>query len=133
VAFNVNFSFADYTRAPDAIFFGDRPLANPGYSAFTLSGSVGNGDTYVNDPLDVLRIEQRLKYLGFDNDTDPTNAEFIVDGKFGKDEEAVLLHFEKITFDGSTVRVESKVENTHEFYDIAKETLKKSQASSLYH
>jgi hypothetical protein len=44
-------------------FVGDRPLDNPGYSKLVLTGSVGfNGD---NKPLDVLKVEQRLKYLGF--------------------------------------------------------------------
>ncbi|MCX6016396.1 MAG: hypothetical protein NT020_12555, partial [Chloroflexales bacterium] len=44
-------------------FFGDRPLDNPGYSEFSLKGAVGVNQA--NDRLDVARVEQRLKYLGF--------------------------------------------------------------------
>ncbi len=59
-------------------FFGDRPLDNPGYSKFELRGSVGVGAGNLNDRLDVYRVEQRLKYLGFPamgtgyNGTSPT-------------------------------------------------------------
>ena len=44
------------------VFFGDRPLDNPGYSAFSLADEVKVGSKNV---LDVYRVEQRLKYLGF--------------------------------------------------------------------
>jgi hypothetical protein len=79
-------------------FFGDRPLDNPGYSAFTLHGEVSvaaqNNNTI--DLLDVYRVEQRLKYLGFpamgsDTKGVPTEAnntiqDFTVDGNWGRDE-----------------------------------------------
>ena len=53
----------DYANTPN-IFFGDRPLDNPGYSQFTLKGEVKAG-VKTNDVLDVYRVEQRLKYLGY--------------------------------------------------------------------
>ena len=52
----------DYTKAPGTVFFGDRPLSDPGYSAFTLTGDVKVGST---NTLDVYRVEQRLAYLGY--------------------------------------------------------------------
>ena len=51
----------DYARQASA-FFGDRPLDNPGYSKMELTGEVKVGST---NRLDVLKVEQRLKYLGF--------------------------------------------------------------------
>ena len=36
-----------------------------GYIPLNLIGSVGNGQNYENRPLDVYRVQQRLKYLGF--------------------------------------------------------------------
>ncbi|HND81548.1 MAG TPA: Ig-like domain-containing protein, partial [Accumulibacter sp.] len=80
------------------VYFGDRPLDDPGYSKFELKGSVGiNAD---NDRLDVYRVEQRLKYLGY-NAYDPTKAsasitEFAVDGIFGDPERRALQLLEKI-------------------------------------
>ena len=82
----------DYASAP-AAFFGDRPLDNPGYSKMELTGEVKVGST---NRLDVLKVEQRLKYLGFpamgsDAGGVPTAAnntiqDFKVDGVWGRDE-----------------------------------------------
>ncbi|MDS4013282.1 MAG: Ig-like domain-containing protein, partial [Candidatus Accumulibacter sp.] len=80
------------------VYFGDRPLDDPGYSKFELRGSVGISAD--NDRLDVYRVEQRLKYLGY-NAYDPTKAsasitEFAVDGIFGDPERRALQLLEKI-------------------------------------
>jgi|CXWL01.1.fsa_nt_gi hypothetical protein len=84
-------------------FFGDRPLDNPGYSAFTLHGEVGVGKA--NDLLDVYRVEQRLKYLGFPamGYGDPLNTaaqnklqEFDVDGQWGSKESYASRFFYKV-------------------------------------
>ena len=81
-------------------FFGDRPLDNQGYSKFALSGSVGVGSGNTNDVLDVYRVEQRLKYLGYTAfGTGSGNAlvkgvrvpdEFTVDGNLGNKEQSAL-------------------------------------------
>ena len=44
-------------------FIGDRDFKKPGYSEFKLTGTVGNAQK--NDKLDVLKVEQRMRYLGF--------------------------------------------------------------------
>ena len=56
-------SFTDYDLvdangdgSTDNVFFGDRPLDNPGYSAFTLQGSVGVDSSNTNNLLDVWRV-----------------------------------------------------------------------------
>ena len=59
----VTVTATDYATANNSHFFGDRPLDDPGYSAFKLKSGVGAGQT--NDVLDVYRVEQRLKYLGY--------------------------------------------------------------------
>ena len=77
------------------VFFGDRPLDNPGYSAIVLKGEVKTGST---DRLDVLKVEQRLKYLGFPAmGTAAGNSikNFKVDGTFAAEESAALKLFEK--------------------------------------
>jgi Matrixin len=53
-------------------FFGDRPLANPGYSSLKLSGNVVTGAT--NDRLDAFKVEQRLRYLGWSRFGEGTEA-----------------------------------------------------------
>ncbi|RYE81520.1 MAG: tandem-95 repeat protein [Oxalobacteraceae bacterium] len=53
----------DYDATGAEIFFGDRPVDNPGYSAIQLFGEVGVGKA--NGKLDVFRVEQRLRYLGY--------------------------------------------------------------------
>jgi hypothetical protein len=85
-------------------FFGDRPLDNPGYSAFTLSGSVVANQK--NDWLDVYRVEQRLKYLGFPamgTGTGNTLQNFDVNGEFKLEEQAALKLFEKVVRYGSGI------------------------------
>ena len=77
-------------------FFGDRPLDDPGYSAMTLKGEVKTGST---DKLDVYKVEQRLKYLGFPAMKTPsghTIKNFKVDGTFATEETAALKLFEKV-------------------------------------
>ena len=123
MTFRMKVAASDYASAAGAVFFGDRSMQNPGYSAFTLHGSVGvNGD---NNLLDVWRVEQRLKYLGFpafnapasfqgsiqgvsmpqtalpgffeQPDSNPrTSKEFKVDGIFGAEEASALRAFEAI-------------------------------------
>jgi VCBS repeat-containing protein len=88
-------------------FFGDRPLDNPGYSELKLKGAVGM-NVAKPDRLDVYKVEQRLKYLGFpamglEGGTaialnSPLGQvgvpkEFIVDGTFGDEEERALRGF----------------------------------------
>ncbi|MDP1611500.1 MAG: Ig-like domain-containing protein [Sulfuritalea sp.] len=93
VAVNVS----DFASAEGRVFFGDRDLANPGYSEFKLSGTVGVEQT--NNPLDVFRVEQRLKYLGFPaigTGSGNTLKEFKTDGTFGDEEKAALKLFEKV-------------------------------------
>ncbi|MCB1944105.1 MAG: hypothetical protein KDI53_18990, partial [Candidatus Accumulibacter sp.] len=89
----------DYTKAPDTVFFGDRPLRNPGYHTFDLDGSVGVGAGNANKPLDVWRVEQRLRYLGFpayQKGSGINIKDFVIDGRFEGNEEAALKLFEKI-------------------------------------
>ncbi|MEF8731696.1 MAG: Ig-like domain-containing protein [Candidatus Accumulibacter meliphilus] len=89
----------DYTRAAETVFFGDRPLNNPGYHPFKLAGSVGVGAENPNNSLDVWRVEQRLRYLGFpayQKGSGINIKDFIVDGEFAGDEKAALKLFEKI-------------------------------------
>jgi len=90
----------DYASAP-ALFFGDRALKDPGYSEFTLKGTVGvNGAD--NDTLDVYRVEQRLKYLGFPamgegrSTTVRTPQDFEVDGKWGVEEAKAAWLFARV-------------------------------------
>ena len=95
----------DYSTANDPVFFGDRPLVNPGYSAFKLLGEVGVGA----DVLDVYRVEQRLKYLGYPamgygNPTLENNQiqDFTVDGRWGaKESHAAHLFDSVINYDSS--------------------------------
>ncbi|HMW19274.1 MAG TPA: hypothetical protein PJ981_15925, partial [Accumulibacter sp.] len=118
----------DFASAPERIFFGDRDLENPGYSAFALSGEVSARpqNTRLTDAqaLDVWRVEQRLKYLGYpamgyagpgaakypENSTlsgTPYNLpqNFEVDGTFGEREQRALKLFEKtVRYDGNTVK-----------------------------
>ena len=89
----------DYASAP-AAFFGDRPLDNPGYSKMELTGGVGAGQT--NAKLDILKVEQRLKYLGFSAfnkasevaavpGTPRVPVEFKVDGQFDASSDELAL------------------------------------------
>jgi len=77
-------------------FVGDRPLDNPGYTKFLLKGGV---DTTTTDLLDVTRVEQRLKYLGFsavDTASGKPSTEIIVDGRFNSNEQQALKLFETV-------------------------------------
>ncbi len=87
--------------AAHGVFFGDRPLDDPGYSAFTLKGTVGASGAD-NDRLDTYRVEQRLKYLGYSafgykagaaTDNPSTLRDFAVDGQFSAWEESALRAF----------------------------------------
>jgi hypothetical protein len=91
--FNLTVVAQDYERG-NAVFFGDRPLENPGYSKFTLNGSVGIGQG--NNVLDVYRVEQRLKYLGFcsfDKTITGDPVEFEVDGILNQTSSTPGPHF----------------------------------------
>ena len=96
-------------RTASPIFFGDRDMKAPGYTSFgagakpgvNLSGSVGVSQN--NNPLDVYRVEQRLRYFGFPamgygNPSRANNViqEFDVDGQFGDRERRALKLFEKV-------------------------------------
>ncbi len=73
-------------------YFGDRPIDNPGYKEITLAAGVGDKQT--NNPLDVLKVEQRLRYLGyskFDKTHNNSVKEFEVDTKW--DAETALRGF----------------------------------------
>jgi predicted chitinase len=76
-------------------FFGDRPLDNPGYSKANLSGAVGKQINAINK-LDVYRIEQRLKYLGFGASSIQGSGGISVDGVLSNKEETTLRMFEEI-------------------------------------
>ena len=55
-------------------------MDNPGYSQFLLKGGI---DTASTDLLDVARVEQRLKYLGYaaiDTTSGKPSTEIAVDG-----------------------------------------------------
>ncbi|MES2205595.1 MAG: tandem-95 repeat protein [Pseudomonadota bacterium] len=95
---------SDFKQTAGSVFIGDRPLDNPGYSEMKLSGSVGINQK--NNILDVYRVEQRLKYLGYSvfgqqgGETQKIGnynlgllKEFTIDGGFGKEEESALRAF----------------------------------------
>ncbi|MHB8166398.1 MAG: Ig-like domain-containing protein, partial [Sulfuricella sp.] len=88
----------DYVKADNTVFFGDRDLKNPGYTAFTLSNTVRTGiaNPTASQLLDVYRVEQRLKYLGFSS-FDKTHSnqtrEFQVDGNWTNVETTALRGF----------------------------------------
>jgi|GEM_PF-5182553 len=89
----------DYESTGQEVFFGDRPMDNPGYSVLKLEGSVAVNQ--INDRLDVYKVEQRLRYLGFPAfGAAPTNSiapiDFAVDGSFGDNESRALKLFEKV-------------------------------------
>lgn len=91
----------------NGVFFGDRPLDNPGYSEMKLGGTVAIG----SKGLDAYKVEQRLKYLGYSTFNSPYNAnyslpttanprnlrEFEVNGMFGVEENTALRAFRAIT------------------------------------
>jgi hypothetical protein len=63
----ITVNISDFTDTADQVFFGDRPLNDPGYTAFKLSGAVSISQPPLTaaQKLDVYRVEQRLAYLGF--------------------------------------------------------------------
>jgi hypothetical protein len=88
----------DYATAANT-FFGDRPLDNPGYSAIKLKNQVAGSSA---DTIDVWRIEQRLRYLGFSavgyqaSPINNTPQDFDVDGQFGQKEVLALKQFQRL-------------------------------------
>jgi VCBS repeat-containing protein len=88
-------SAKDYATDSKAnIFFGDRPLDNPGYSSFNISSGVTAGSTNL---LDVYRVEQRLKYLGYGQSAISGSGEIVVDGHLNATTESIALRqFEQI-------------------------------------
>ncbi len=90
----------DYDNSNNPVFFGDRDLKNPGYSAFTLSTDVSATSTDKSEAhiLDTYRVEQRLKYLGFSafdkgNSYNNQLQEFDVDGVWEGKETSALRGF----------------------------------------
>ena len=76
----------------NGVFFGDRPLDNPGYSEMKLGGTVAIG----SKGLDAYKVEQRLKYLGysgFEKTGLGALTEFSVDGSWGTTETTALRGF----------------------------------------
>jgi VCBS repeat-containing protein len=119
-SYTLKLKLTDFTSAADRVFFGDRDLKNPGYSKFDLNGAV-QADSDTNNELDVWRVEQRLKYLGFTamgygitglaGNTKPPQKdspnnylrEFDVDGKIEEKEKLAIIQFQKVvdgTVDG---------------------------------
>ena len=105
-------SAKDY--APTAAqFIGDRDFKKPGYSEFKLSGTVGKEQA--NDKLDVLKVEQRLRYLGFPayGMESPFGSRsmqhFMVDGEWGDYESKALRLFEALINNGDPNRPDGLV------------------------
>ncbi|HRI91766.1 MAG TPA: Ig-like domain-containing protein [Accumulibacter sp.] len=90
----------DYTRAAETVFFGDRPLNNPGYHPFAGAAGLSARPGAENDLLDVWRVEQRLKYLGFGVSAMNT-GEITVNGTIDDAEHIALRQFDQI-IDGKT-------------------------------
>ncbi|EXI89917.1 MAG: putative chitinase [Candidatus Accumulibacter regalis] len=90
----------DYTRAAETVFFGDRPLNNPGYHPFAGAAGLSARPGAENDLLDVWRVEQRLKYLGFGLSAMNT-GEITVNGTIDDAEHIALRQFDQI-IDGKT-------------------------------
>lgn len=101
VGFKLQLKAHDTPKAAGTVFFGDRDLNDPGYSEFKLTGPVSlNGQ---NNPLDVWKVEQRLKYLafpamGYGNPTAANNKiqSFVVDGQWGDPESYAVHLFNKV-------------------------------------
>ncbi|MBK7003103.1 MAG: tandem-95 repeat protein [Rhodoferax sp.] len=93
-------------------FFGDRPLKNPGYSKMKLKGDV-KVDNANSDRLDIYKVEQRLKYLGFPamGYGSPTLdsqdvVDFSVDGTWGNKElHAAYLFKQVVTYSASNSKL----------------------------
>jgi hypothetical protein len=65
--FIVRVRLNDFLSKDGRVFFGDRPLDDPGYHSFAISNTVGASQPVNSQQrsLDVWRVEQRLKYFGF--------------------------------------------------------------------
>ncbi|MCB1966616.1 MAG: matrixin family metalloprotease, partial [Candidatus Accumulibacter sp.] len=99
----------DYARAPDTVFFGDRPLNNPGYHSFEPAAATFSAKKSANnDLLDVWRVEQRLKYLGYGLSSVNT-GEITVNGMIDDAERIALRQFDQ-TVDGKTEYVATVTE-----------------------
>ncbi|MGQ0710116.1 MAG: matrixin family metalloprotease [Rhodoferax sp.] len=88
-----------HLQASDAehgVFFGDRPLENPGYSKLNLNKDTLGKVAKEIARVDAARIEQRLKYFGY-GVSQIGNQEIAVDGKISQDEENTLRFFREIT------------------------------------
>jgi len=86
----------DYTKAAGTVFFGDRPLNNPGYHPFEGVAGLSAKKDAENDLLDIWRVEQRLKYLGFGLSAVNTTGEITVNGAIDDAEHIALRQFEQI-------------------------------------
>ncbi|HLA34157.1 MAG TPA: hypothetical protein VJ001_04735, partial [Rhodocyclaceae bacterium] len=101
---SLTFTVSDFGSAEGRVFFGDRDLNNPGYSKFDLSDAVKIRPAATKltaaQTLDVWRVEQRLKYLGFSSFEKTHNnqiKEFEVDGNWGDVETTALRGFYSAT------------------------------------
>jgi hypothetical protein len=96
----------DYAATGREVFFGDRPLSNPGYSQMQLRGTVGLNQA--NDRLDVFKVEQRLRYLGFPalghsrGSAPNATQDFNVDGTWGHQEAKAAYLFARVVNYGGT-------------------------------
>jgi VCBS repeat-containing protein len=92
----VTITAKDYAPTANA-FVGDRPLDNPGYTAFQLKSGI---DTNAKDILDITRVEQRLKYLGFAATNavtgKPEQEIKVGDGRFDDNEQKALKLYETV-------------------------------------
>ena len=107
---NLTIRAKDFAMASNTLFFGDRPLENPGYSDFSGKLSADGVNVGSTNRLDIFRVEQRLKYFGFPamgtsnpNVSNNKLQDFTVDGKFGSEEQAALKLFEKVVRYGGKV------------------------------
>jgi VCBS repeat-containing protein len=106
----------DFETANKTNLIGDRSQKDPGYSTFALSAPFNGGASASTDAesLDIWRVEQRLKYLGYPafgfagaDSLAPANGsgqdmtrEFLVDGKFGEpDKDALNLFLSAVTYE----------------------------------
>jgi len=121
----VSVTAKDYASTANA-FIGDRPLDNPGYSTIKLIKNVGVNQ---GDLIDIYKVEQRLKYLGYsavgDNNSATNEYDTIkVDGKFETKEGKALQLFEKIiNYDASSIAT-----STYGTYNTATSVGKNSEA-----
>ena len=101
----------DYARQASA-FFGNRPLDNPGYSKMELIGEVKVGST---NRLDVLKVEQRLKYLGYGISSLAGSAEIQVNGQLSNSELLDPQQFDQIASGKKTFQTSPKAATVSAF------------------